>query len=377
MKLTFQYKLNEEQQKQWTLFWQTCRHSHPWQDFQCAEIEREKGRIPIFISGKIDGSIVCIGIFSIRPLFFLKRFSQEAYCLRGPAFDDVSVFKTFMKLAIEQFKALKVGSVRVSPYWQFPEAREVESVLEELGFTPYYKREGSRCNTGRVDLKRTESEIMASFSQKTRKHIRSIEKFNIELCPAKTVEDALLGFSSLCKMRHDRGLTPMSKGEFTKTYESMIKEQDCGVCLNAFSQERVLLGSFWAVRDSQIAIPVGYVVESEKCNEVARNLSIGPALWWRGIQWAKGKGCVSLDVEGYSEHTPESSSVYHIHKFKGKFRPQPIDIINEHIYICYSPVYVVYRCDILIRRGMRFVRSLPRRFKKGFSLMMDNGKSSD
>lgn len=374
MKLNLQYELNEEQQKQWIRFWEKCQHSYPRQHFLYAEIEKEKGRVPIFISGAINGSIECIGIFSIKPLFFGKRFSLEAYCLRGPAFDDVSVFKTFMELVIKQFKVMKVGSVRVSPYWQFPEARNVESTLEELGFTSYYKREGSRSNTGRIDLKRTESEIMASFSPKTRKHIRRIEKLDIEICAAKTLDNALLGFNSLCTMRNDRGLTPMLKGEFTKMFESIIKDRDYGICLNAFSPERILLGSLWIIRGAQVAIPVGYVVEMEECDKIASNLSIGPPMWWSGVQWAKEKGCILLDVEGYSDKTPETSYLYQMHKFKGKFRPQPIQIINEHICICYPFTYAIHRCHTFIRRGTRFARSLPYQFKKRFLLPKNNSK---
>jgi hypothetical protein len=368
MKLNFRYELNEEQQNQWIQFWKKCRHSYPRQHFLYAEIEKEQGRVPIFISGEINGSIVCLGIFSIRPLFFGKRFSLEAYCLRGPAFEDVSVFKTFMGIVIQHFMFMKVGSVRVSPYWQFPEARNVESVLEELGFTSYYKREGSRSNTGMVDLNRTESEIMASFSPKTRQHIRRIEKLDIEICAAKTLDNALLGFSSLCKMRSERGLTPMLKSEFSKMFESIYKYQDYGVCLNAFSKERILLGSLWIIRGEQVAIVAGYVVETEECNKTAGNLSIGPPLWWNGIQWAKEKGCISFDVEGYSDKTPEASYLYQIHKFKEKFRPQPIQIISEHICICCPFTHAIHQCYTFTKRGARFARSLPYQFKKRFIL---------
>ncbi len=374
MKLNFRYELNEEQQKQWIRFWQKCRHSFPRQHFLYAEIEKEQGRVPIFISGEINGSIECIGIFSIRPLFFGKRFSLEAYCLRGPAFDDVSVFKTFMEIVIKQFRFMKVGCVRVSPYWQFPEARNVEAALEELGFTSYYKREGSRSDTGMVDLKRTESEIMASFSPKTRKHIRRTEKFDIEICAAKTLDNALLGFNSLCKMRYDRGLTPMLKSEFTKMFESIVKYQNYGICLNAISKERILLGSLWIIRGEQVAIPAGYVVEMEECKKIASDLSIGPPLWWNGILWAKEKGCILLDVAGYSDKTPETSYWYQIYKFKEKFRPQPIQIISEHICICCPFTHAIHRCYTFIRRGTRFARSLPYQLKKKFILPKNNSK---
>jgi len=101
-------------------------------------------------------------------------------------FDNVEFFKEFIQCVIARFKKLGVGSVRISPYWQFPEAEQVESAINSLGFVPYNRREGTRSSTGYVDLTRSEDEILASFSQNTRRKIRQVEHSGVTVGPART-----------------------------------------------------------------------------------------------------------------------------------------------------------------------------------------------
>lgn len=380
MKVNFYYQLDGALQSQWNSFWQRCQHAHLQQHLLFGEVERAKGRIPIYAAGEVDGNLVCIGIFSVHPLFFGKSFSLEAICLRGPAFDGITHGKDFLLQIMSRFKALNVGSIRISPYWRFPEAQAVEELLMELGFSPYAPNSpfagdsNTRTSTGRVDLQRSEDEILASFSKWTRRDIRRIEKFDVDIRPAKTMDEALLAFRSLCHMRHERGLTPMSLGEFSKTFQCILQDQNYGILFNAFSQES-FLGTLWLIRGPQIALTAGYAIEPDSCKKLSNSLSIGPPLWWRGIQWAKKKGCSWLDVEGYNENTKTASPLYQIHKFKRKFRPQPLQIISEHVYICCSFTYAIYKGCRFIMRGTRFTRSLPYQLKKRLFSPKDNSDS--
>lgn len=377
MDLEFQFELSESEKIQWAEFWNNCQHSHPRQHFLFGEIEFEKGRFPIYFSGEVDGNLVCTAIFSIRPLFFDKTFSLEAICLRGPVFDDVSFFQDLIRFAVDRFKALRVGSIRISPYWQFPEAEEVLSALKELGFTPYYKHRrveatyvGSRTGTGRVDLTRSEDEILASFSKYTRRDIKRVAKLDIDVHPLQMMDEALLAFHSFCNMRRERGLTQMSKGEFRRTFEYFLADGDYGILFGAFSKKN-FLGALWLIRGPQIALTAGYAVEPESCRKVHNSLSIGPPLWWEGIRWAKQKGCSWLDVEGYSETTPKSSPTYHIHEFKRKFRPLPIQIISEHVLVCNPMTYRFYKGCHFLRRGTRFAKSLAYQLRTRLCSPMD------
>lgn len=374
MKLNFQFRLSESQKSEWTRFWNNCQHSHPRQHYLFGEVERAKGRVPIYAAGEIDENLVCIAIFSICPLFFGKGFSLEAICLRGPAFDHLTHAKEFLLQITPRFKALNVGSIRISPYWVFPEASEVLSVLTELGFSPYVSGSNGRHPTGLVDIQRNKEEILASFSKWTRRDIRRMENFGVDIQPVKTMEEALLAFRCFDKMRHKRGLTPMSLSEFTKTFQDILKGQDHGILFNAFAREE-FLGALWLIRGPQITHTAGFAIEVETCKRISNSLSVGPPLWWRGIQWAKEKGCSWLDVEGYSDNTSKSSPVYHIHEFKRKFRPKPVDVLSEHIYVCCPLIYAIYKAHSFFFRGVKFARSLSYQLKTRLLFWVGKNKS--
>lgn len=357
MEVDFQLKLNEEQKKQWFEFWNNCRHSYARQHYIYGEIERAKGRIPIYTTGYVNGCLVCIAIFSIRPMFFGNKFSLEAYCLRGPAFDDVSFFKEFIQLVITQFRQLHIGSIRISPYWQFPEAEEVESILKELKFDPYTQI-GCRENTGFVTLSENENEMMSNLSKKVRYNIRRAQKEGISFRPIFNMNEALVAYRCLKFMRSKRGLIPMSQSEFEATFEHVFKNQKHGLLLGAFL-EKNFLAALWLIKGLHIVNTPCYAIEPKACKRLAKKLTIGHPLWWKGMLWAKEKGCLWLDVEGYSENTERSNSVYQIHRFKKQFHPIATQIISQHVYICNSVIHNLHKGRNFAKRGYRFLRSLP------------------
>ncbi len=137
MNVHFQYKLDQTQKTKWTDFWQNCKHAHAQQHVMFGEVEKVKGRIPIYIYGENNGNLECTGIFSIRPLLFRNQFSIEAICLSGPTFDEITHVEDFLLQVISFFKNLNVGNIRIQPYWIYPESKEIESILKKVGFIPY------------------------------------------------------------------------------------------------------------------------------------------------------------------------------------------------------------------------------------------------
>lgn len=356
---------------QWEHFWRRCNHAYPRQHPTYARIEIEQGREVLFISGEVEGEVKCAGIFSIRPLGPGGRFSFEAYCLRGPAFDDCDLLIPYLEGVLRTFKSLGTGMVRISPYWRYPEALGVESILLSMGFVPTSRNSG-RLDTGIVGLSIPESELFASFSIKTRQHIRSAEKFAVEIRTVSTIEESLDSFECLNDMRIQRGLTSMSKGEFKASFEAVLSNHQLGVLVNAYGGGKFLgtLGVLWS---PQVAVPAIYAINTENCVAHSKNMSIGPALWWNAILWAKSMGCSWLDVEGYNPDTPRSSHLFHIHEFKKKFRPEPIQIIDQYVSITNGPIYSLSRGFDLGKRILKISKSLPYQMHK-LSLMARGNK---
>lgn len=357
LEVRFKSELSSHERKCWDAFWHACAHAYPRQHSLFGEVEKAQGRTVTYVSGAIGPELKCIGVFSTKPLFIRDRFSYEAYCLRGPAFDDPSVLKIYLERVLEKFSALNTGTVRIAPYWLSSEAIPVVGALAQLGFRPCDSRR-QWLETGRIDLLRSEEELLASLSQKTRKHMRNAQNLGVEILPVTNLTDAMKGFDCLREMRRKRGLPPMPQREFEATFDQVLKGQDFGILYNAHSNG-LYLGSIWLLRNSRVALPVGYVLNHEACHAVSKHTSFGLLLWWEGIRWAKSRGCAWLDVEGYSERMPPTDSRYNFHSFKGKFRPQSVQIIDEHQYVCSVATYAASRCARILERVLSILVSLP------------------
>ncbi len=203
MKVHFQYSLNQKQKDDWTEFWINSDHSLCQQHLNYAEVERNCGRIPVYIYGEVNTTIKCIGIFTIHPLFLGNRFSFEAICRHGPVFNDITYVEEYLSRVISHCKSINVGSIRIAPYWICPETEKVEKLMTKMGFLSYSdsphivnrirKRQfSSHFTTSVVDLRPDREEIIASFSESTRRMIRRAVKLNIVVRPAASEEEGYL-----------------------------------------------------------------------------------------------------------------------------------------------------------------------------------------
>lgn len=366
MKLHFRQELDQPQKNQWEQFWYKCQHSHPRQHFLFGQVERAKGRIPIYIYGESDGTIVCAGVFSIRPFLWSRRFSFEAICQRGPIFDNPGWAKEFLYGIEPLFKSLMVGSIRVAPYWFFPQAQEVSETLNELGYSTDLTARGGCYSTGLVDIQRSDEDIFRSLSESTRREIRRAGRQNVTIRPASNLTEAETFFQYLGKMSQERGIIPVSYDEFTATFQHILEKRQLGVLLNAFGGE-MFLGGLWIVRGPTTAHTARYVVAPKPLRELS-NLSIGPVLWWSGIKWAKEKGCSWLDVEGYADNADPSNEKYLVYEFKKKFSPQPAYGLGHYIRVCQPFIYSVHKSFNFLSRGWRSATGLPYKIKKKMSI---------
>jgi len=361
VRMRFCHSLTEGQKRQWSDYWQQCRHGHPRQHYLFGEVERAKGRVPFFAYAEIDGAIVCAGIFSIRPLF-RNILSFEAVCLRGPIFDEVRRGREFLLQVIDYFKRLRVGTVRISPYWYFPEAESVRSMLAEIGFVPYGSPSPGE-STGLIDLARGTDQLLASFSRHARYQIGLAGRLGVSVRPIDDSAQGYLGFGCLKRMRAERVIDPMSDAEFKAAFEHVLMPREYGIMLNSYFKDK-FLGTLWIFRGTRIANPAGYAVEESAVRQVKSSLSIGPSLWWEGIKWAKEKGCSFLDVEGYKDNADPSDTRYLIYEFKRRLSPTPVHLLGQHVYVCCPPIHSLNSTLHFLSKGWNFAKGLPFRFRK-------------
>ncbi len=276
--------------------------------------------------------------------------------MRGPAFDDVTYAKEYISQIIRHFKTLKVGSVRISPYWTFPEAEPVELLLKELGFVSYTRDSVTRSSTGLVDLTRAQDDILASLSQNTRRKIRLAERFEVAVRPARTKEEAIAFFRSLDKMNRNRGIYRIRLKEFNAAYDHILKDQNLGVLMGAF-RGLMFLGGVLVIRGPSTAHCPSIVVNREALKNF-KNLTITPAVFWSVFKWSKEKGCRWFDMEGYEENADLSDPRYNIFVSKKNFLPKPTQIIAQHVHVCYPAIYALHQANNFFIRAIKFSKSL-------------------
>lgn len=356
MEINFAYELDQIQQQQWECYWNKCQHSHPRQHYLFGEIERAKKRIPIFASAKVGGKLVCIALFSIHPLFFAKRFSFEAVCLRGPAFNDLKYLEDFLIEVIRKFKAINVGNVRISPYWVFPEANSVENLLEKLHFVPCRGKGNTRSFTGLVDVCHDDEGILAAFSKNTRKQFRLAQKNNIVVRPASTLEEAELFFREVNLLAKERNFPMLSVRENRFMFQKIFLEQEKGIILNVFLGSD-FLGGLSLIRSVDTAHTRHFAIAKKSLGKQS-NIRIAPLVWWYGMRWARDHGCKWVDVGGYREDADESHYYHQIYAYKRGFRPKEIQIIAEHKYVCNPFVSMLHLLFVSISRKVGVFGSL-------------------
>lgn len=361
MQIYFNTSLNEEGKKDWNDFWLNCQHSHVRQNYILGEIEKAKGRKPIYVCGKINGQIVCIGIFSIKPFIFNNRFSMEAICLRGPAFDDIKHGYTFLLEVISWCKKINIGRIRISPYWHYPEAEFVESLLNELNFIPINGMHKNR--TALVDLQPSKEEILSSFPKRTRHEIRKADQLGVAIKTPENYHEAQEAYFCLRNMRKERGITPTSEKEFHAIYNTILRYQEQGILLIA-KIGSIFLGARWSINSPSIAHGAGYAIMPNNLKHISTHLTIGVPLYWKAFQWSKDKGCSWFDLEGPADLDDPTDPLYKISQFKQRFKPIAIDRINEHYFICNNAMYMLHKVYDMIDKVSRFVTSVPYRMTR-------------
>jgi len=377
MKTVFTTSLDEKQRDQWMQFWRECKHTHLQQHPLFGEIERARGRTLLYAMTKADGQVGAIGVFSLRNFLLGHSLTLEAACLRGPAFDDIDYGRKCLQDVRDYFGARRVGKVRLCPYWLYPEAEAVTDLLAELGFCPEGVCNTKPCQvspTGIIDISMHSDEFFAGLRSKTRQEIRRASRLGVIMRTPVNLAEAEVFFRFLNEMHRQRSLIPISLSECRATYEYILKNEDLGVLFCAYYKTQ-FLGGLWLFRGTNICHYSRYVITRPELRKLS-NLTIAPALWWRGIQWAKEKQCRWVDVEGYEENVQPYHPKYRLSRIKKTFNPRPVLRVAPHFYICNLSLHRVNQAGALCLRTLRFGRALPYRTSKKWKMLKGNRKNN-
>lgn len=346
-------ELSPSQRCSWLAFWESSRNSHPRQHPVFGGVAPSAAHKVLYVSVYRNGVLVCVGQFWLRPTPLLAGGSIEAVCQRGPIVDDPSVLRDVLPRLVGMFRAQKVGRLRIAPHWLDANATSVERVIESLGWRAVRNR---RVATGVIDLRPAEADILRSFSEKTRYQIRLAQRRGVIVTPAQSEAEVGAFWSILTSMQAARRLHGMGHYEFRAMAKSVLLNQELGVLLLAKYDDTIVSGMS-VLRDSVTAYPSRYALASRMPIPLA-TVRVGAILWWAAMRWARSCGCISFDVEGYDQNTPESSEVYQIHAFKEGFRPRSVAVLGDFTTRCHPGVFVLSNIQAICGRVVRASRRM-------------------
>jgi lipid II:glycine glycyltransferase (peptidoglycan interpeptide bridge formation enzyme) len=357
MNTEFVRSLTTQQQQQWSDFLKQSDHAHPNQHYSMSQIEIAKGRTSIFAIGSVNNQIVVAGLFSIRPLWFGRKYSLEAICLSGPVFNDPAHLKPFLGQTIDYFGQIGVGRISMTPFWFYPEAEAVKDVFRQMRF----KSKREPIPTGLVDLRRSEEEMIAALSQKTRKDMRQLEKLPINVYPITQLEDTQPLYHCLSKMRSEKRILPMSWNEFKGLYLWAQDNPQMGCFLRA-DYEQTFISGMLLKYGTKCAHGSAYAINTE-AKKMPPKTSLGFNLWWQSLLWVKKQGSCNFDVDYYEENVEPTHPFYGFYKFKKHFKPVQVYRIEPVCYDYQSTLCVLLKSSLILEKINGRIKSIACRMK--------------
>ncbi len=272
------------------------------------------------------------------------------YGCRGPVCDmhDRETVKELINGAKNLAKKHRSYELKLDPDILKDDEESVK-ILKELGFssTDHGKNfEGIQPKfVFRLNIEgKTEDEVLAQVSQKTR--------YNIRLATKKGVEVKLCGKEMVADFARIMLETGLRDGFVTRTPEYFEK------MLDALGEHARLYMAFYEDKPvaGTLAIHYGdkvWYLYGASSNEY-RNVMPNYLLQWEMIRWAIEKKCRIYDFRGVSGDLSESNPLYGLYRFKKGFNGDFCEFVGEYDLILSKPMFW------LVKNGEHTYRKLRR-----------------
>ena len=174
----------------------------------------------------------------------------------------------------------------------------------------------------RMDIKgKTEEEVMANFTSKTRYNVRVAIKNGVETRVVNGDPEAIAQFHALMKVTGERdGFICRSKEYFERLLKSLGEDARLYA---AYYNGEMIAGTL-AIR---YADKVWYLYGASSNKE--RNRMPNYLLQWDMIRWAIESGVSVYDFRGVSGDMDESNPLYGLYRFKRGFNGELVEFVGE------------------------------------------------
>ena len=212
---------------------------------------------------------------------------------RGPVCDDPELWRAILGEFAEQMRQKRFIYLDAAP-----DRLETAASDRISGFGPGWNPLGEGRVSLRLNLSKSEDELLAGLRKNTRYDVRRAERAEVKVEPSHGPSDA---------------------DEFLRLYKSLAKRkgfssdpEDHVLGIIRWLENDPARGALLLARDGAAVVGGAVIVRSGKrcwyvwgASDKYDRFSAGQLLQWRAILWAKANGCTEYDFGGY---TPDAIS---------------------------------------------------------------------
>ena len=255
------------------------------------------------------------------------------YAPRGPVCDlhDKHVLGDLKVGADQLAKRYNAHMLKIDPNVPMADT-EFLSLMKGLGFQQHYGPDGFEGIQARFNYRlyldgRTEDELFANLTQKTR--------YNCRVAMKKGVEIRVVGKEYLDEFVRIMRTTGERDGFNTRPKEYFER------MLDALGEHVRMYMGFYDGQPICGAITTNYAGKTcyvyGASDNIYRNVMPNYLIQWEMIKWAVQTGCTVYDFQGVSGNMDENSHMYGLYRFKRGFNGTLDELAGEFDYI-YKPV---------------------------------------
>lgn len=328
-------------------FSSSCPESDILQAYEWGDVKAKTGWIPYRYMVLDDGGrpLASVSILEYRIPYIGRSFF---YAPRGPVGDrrDKEAFSFLFRELEKEARGRKAVFLKIDPAWPSDDKESEQFLFSEkfkkLAEDERFGGTQPRCNF-RLNIEKSEEDLLASFHQKTRYNIRLSAKKGVEI-QASTDPKDLKAFYKVHQETAERDkFLIRSLSYYSDLWENLYPKGQMRLFLARYQGE-VIAGTISFRYGDQAWYTYG--ASSNRHRNVMPNYGIQ----WEMIRWAKAQGCRWYDFRGvpcdYDPENPLSGLI----RFKAGFNPELVSYLGEYDEV-YSPFwYGVYQLMLKARQ---------------------------
>ncbi|HPC35697.1 MAG TPA: peptidoglycan bridge formation glycyltransferase FemA/FemB family protein [Candidatus Marinimicrobia bacterium] len=189
--------------------------------------------------------------------------------------------------------------------------------------------------TYRLDLTKTEEQLLNSMESRVKYDIRKAQRDNVEILSDDGNEEYLKKFYNLLYKVADRNKFPIYSYEMMQNIWNVLSPKGMCKIFLARIEGEIVSGAFLFLFGDKCIYQWGGSVKTK--------INPNQLLHWKIIQWAKSKGVRIYDLQGIPENVKKGDDLWGIYLFKRGFGGERVQLVGEYDNILSPALYKTWQ----------------------------------